>query len=208
MEVTYDDNVIGAKKIPYTLFKQEKASNTLAVVLPGAGYTTQGPLLHYSTGIFYEKGYDILHINYQYSKEEMTALKEETFTEQVQSVIEKVLSDNNYEKLYLIAKSIGTIPLSYLIKNPLFKHAKLIWFTPLLQRDDVYKALNQSSNKSICFIGSDDPCYVAERFDTIKKNSNLIAHVIEGVNHSLEFDKNIFTSIDVLKTVMKEISSF
>ncbi|MEK5068701.1 hypothetical protein [Sporosarcina sp. FSL K6-1508] len=38
--------------IPFKMLGKSEGSKNLAIILPGAGYTTQAPLLHYSTGVF------------------------------------------------------------------------------------------------------------------------------------------------------------
>ena len=62
-------SVLGYKErdITFSLLMNETESNNLAILLPGAGYTVQAPLLHYSTGVFINKAYDVLHSNYQYN---------------------------------------------------------------------------------------------------------------------------------------------
>ncbi|MCM3781698.1 hypothetical protein M3231_01815 [Neobacillus mesonae] len=40
------------KKINYSLLTNEKGSDKLAIIFPGAGYSVHKPLLHYSTQIF------------------------------------------------------------------------------------------------------------------------------------------------------------
>jgi len=71
------------KSIPYRLIEQNDETNSLVIVLPGAGYTTQAPLLHFTTGVFYSKGFDVLHINYKFSREEMPALNERDFSREL-----------------------------------------------------------------------------------------------------------------------------
>ena len=38
--------------IPFRTLSRSDDANSLAIILPGAGYTTQAPLLHYSTRVF------------------------------------------------------------------------------------------------------------------------------------------------------------
>ncbi|QED46295.1 hypothetical protein [Cytobacillus dafuensis] len=208
MKLINDHVKCNTKIIPYSLFKQEKQTNTLAILLPGAGYTNKAPLLHYSTGVFYTRGYDVLHVNYEFSKEELSSLNENEFTSAVQTVIDKALKENHYTDYYFIAKSLGTITLAHLLENPSFHSAKAIWLTPLLQKTDVYNALLKSKNQGLCIIGDKDPCYIGDRFEAISHNKNLSLRLIEGVNHALEFKNNVMESIDVLKNVIRMIDEF
>jgi hypothetical protein len=36
--------------IPFTILSKKEDSKNIAILLPGAGYTVQAPLLHYSAG--------------------------------------------------------------------------------------------------------------------------------------------------------------
>ncbi|WP_368505142.1 alpha/beta hydrolase [Alkalihalophilus sp. As8PL] len=196
------------KRIPFRMIEQKEKTNNLAIVLPGAGYTTQAPLLHYTTGLFYNKGFDILHVNYKYNSQELSALSEKDFTSNVQLAIDKATKNKEYDNCYLVAKSIGTIALSYLLSNLMFKDAKIVWLTPLLQRDDVFKAMLKSNNKGLCIIGDKDSYFIEERMEKLKNNYRLEIKVVEGGNHSLELNEEPLESIDVLKRVILDISDF
>lgn len=202
------DKIICSKSIPYRLIKQNDETNRLVIVLPGAGYTTQAPLLHYTTGVFYSKGFDVLHINYKFSREEMSALNERDFARDVQLAIDNATSNKKYSNYYIVAKSIGTIALSYMLAHPILKDAKVIWLTPLLQRDDVFKAMANSENKGLCIIGDKDSCFIEERFEKLKNNQDLRLKVVEGGNHALELDKEPIQSIEILKSVISAINEF
>ena len=60
------ESVSGYKEmeIPYTLLSNNESSNSLVIMLPGAGYSAQAPLFHYSTGVFLNKSFDELQVNY------------------------------------------------------------------------------------------------------------------------------------------------
>ena len=195
-------------EIPFTFFQQEKKADTLAIIFPGAGYTAQAPLLHYTAGSFFTRGIDVLQVNYKYPKEVFQSLSDETFTADVQTVVNSILSEHHYDHYYIAAKSIGTIALTGLLKNPLFDSAKLIWFTPLISEDFVYQALMEAGNKGQVYIGTEDPCYSPERFDVLSKKENLECHLINGVNHALEKSDDILQSIDILKEIMEKVSAF
>ncbi len=206
MVINNDSN--GSKKIPFSLIEQKEETNKLVVVLPGAGYTTQAPLLRFATGIFYNKGFDVLHINYTFNRQELAELSEEGFTRDVQLVIKNVIKNKKYNNYYIVAKSVGTVALSYLLNHTMFKDAKVVWLTPLLQREDVFNAMVNSDHKGLCIIGDKDSCFIEERFERIKDNPNLICKVENGGNHSLELDEDPIKSIEILKSVMIDIDEF
>ena len=193
---------------PFRLIEQKEQSKNLVIVLPGAGYTTQAPLLHFTTGLFYTNGFDVLHINYSFNREEMAALSEEDFTKNVQRAIDNAIKNKEYRNYYIVAKSIGTIALSYLQQNTTFDNAKLIWLTPLLQRDDVFNAMFSSNKKGLCLIGDKDTCFIEDRYEKLKTNQHLQFKLVEGANHSLELDGEPIESIETVKSVISAINDF
>ncbi|MBT2641471.1 alpha/beta hydrolase [Bacillus sp. ISL-41] len=197
------------KSIPFRLIEQKEETNNLVIVLPGAGYSTQAPLLYYSTGLFYNKGFDVLHINYSFNRQELSSLNERDLARDVQLVIDNATKDKKYSNYYIVAKSIGTKVLRCLLDHKMFKEAKLVWLTPLLQNDDVFNAMLNSDHKGLCIFGEEDShCFIVDRSEKLKINRNLILKVVEGGNHSLELDKDPIKSIDILKSVISDINEF
>jgi hypothetical protein len=201
--------MMDSKSIPFRLIEQKGETDTLVIVLPGAGYTTQAPLLYFATGLFYSKGYDVLHINYSFSRQELAVLNERDFSRDVQLTIDNAIKNKKYTHYYVVAKSIGTKALSYLLDQTMLKAAKLVWLTPLIQNDHVFNAMVYSVNKGLCIFGEKDySCFIVERFETLKNNPNLLLKVVEGGNHNLELDEEPIKSIEILKSVMLDISEF
>ncbi|THE13684.1 alpha/beta hydrolase [Bacillus timonensis] len=196
------------KSIPFRLIEQKQEVNNLVIVLPGAGYPTQAPLLHFTTGLFYTKGFDVLHINYSYNRQELSDLSNEDFKKDVQLAIDKAIKHKNYSNYFIVAKSIGTKALSDLLNYTRFNDAKVVWLTPILQNDDVYKTMVNCDNKGLCIIGDKDPCFIEDRFESLKNNHNLTLKVIDGANHGLELDKEPMKSIDLLKSVISDMNEF
>ncbi|WP_277674369.1 alpha/beta family hydrolase [Piscibacillus halophilus] len=188
------------KTIQYTLITQK--SDQLVIVLPGAGYTAQAPWLYYSTSLFVEKDYDVLHVNYSYTQNEFEVLGATGFSQDVCQVINQVVS--NYKEIIFCAKSLGTLALSHIIDE--YQPSYSIWLTPLLQRDDVYQKLIETDYRGLIVIGDEDPCYIEDRFNDIKDNSSLRLTLIKGANHGLELkDQHSSHSIDVLKDYLNQL---
>ncbi|HEY4554086.1 MAG TPA: alpha/beta hydrolase [Bacillaceae bacterium] len=196
------------RDIPFSLFKHEKLSEKLAIILPGAGYSTQAPLLHFTKGVFFNRGFDVLQVNYSYLQDVLSSLSEEEFTADVLSAIEKAASNDDYSQYTFIAKSIGTIALTYLLQKPNFQSANAVWLTPLLKREDVYNALMKNDNHGVCIIGDKDPHYITTRFEAILNNKSLRAILINDADHSLEVQKDLLKSIEILKEVITKLNEF
>ncbi|MCM3122964.1 MULTISPECIES: alpha/beta hydrolase [Bacillaceae] len=197
------------KSIPFRLIEQKNETNNLVIVLPGAGYTTQAPLLYYTTALFFNKGFDVLHINYSLNRDEITVLNERNFARDVQLAIDTAINGKTYSQYCIVAKSIGTKALGYMLGDKRLNGAKLIWLTPLLQNDAVFNAMVNSDQKGLCIIGDNDHyCFIEERFEKLRKNQNLTLKLIGGGNHSLELENDPINSIEILKTVISNINEF
>jgi len=209
---TYSDSVMGYREmnVPFNLISIEDNTKNLAIFLPGAGYTTQRPLFHYSEAIFVNNNFDVLQVNYQYNDKIYDEFSIEELSEairfDVKTVIDKVLKDNSYDNFYIVGKSLGTIAMCSELSRDIFKEAKTVWLTPLLQRDDVFEAMLSSENNGLCFIGDNDPCYIEERYNQLLKNTFIVSRLFPNVNHGMEYDTNTLGSIDVLKSVINDIS--
>ncbi len=212
MNVT-SSSIKGMKvEVPYRLLSNSDNPKGLAIFFPGMGYTVMGPLLHYPTGMFLNEEWDVLQINYEYKSEEVKDLTDEEFDKMVvndcNKVIDTVIETSGYGSYFLMAKSIGTIPMSAELQRPAFKDARAIWLTPLLNEQTVHDSMLNSRQKSICFIGDQDHHYNQERFNELNNNKNLQLHLIPGANHSLEQDFRVLESIKTHKEIMETIHSF
>lgn len=200
------------KTIPFTLLSKEKGAKSLAILLPGAGYSVQSPLFHYATGLFLKRGIDVLQVNYQYNDafydsftmDEIT----KAITHDVHEVIDQVISTDSYDNFFLIGKSLGTIAMSSELKRDVFHSANAIWLTPLLQRKDVSDAMITCKNKSICIIGDADPCYKEDRFKEVNENPVFTTRLISDADHALQYRDDVLGSIDVLKSVIDTLDQW
>jgi hypothetical protein len=204
-----NNEMLSTNSIPFRLIEQKEETNNLVIVLPGAGYSAQAPLLHYTTGVFYNKGFDVLHINYSFSREELSALNERDFARDVQLAIDNAIKNKKYSNYYVVAKSIGTKALAYFLDHKMLKDTKVVWLTPLLQNDAVFTAMLDSVNNGLCIFGEkDSTCFIVERFEDLKNNQNLKLKVVEGGNHNLDLEEDPLKSIEILKSVISIINEF
>ncbi|SDJ78840.1 hypothetical protein [Sediminibacillus albus] len=199
--------------IAYTYVRNKPDNQDLCIMLPGLGYSTDQPLFYYATGLFFEKGFDVLHINYQYDAPVFKNLeREEQFSivsEDVQSVLEQVIPSTAYPNFYIMAKSTGTAGLIRLLENNQeLDRAKVIWLTPLLHEDDVYRRLLNNSQDSLLIIGDQDRCYMKERVTALTAKNTMKISLMQGTNHSLEHPDGIHQSIECLTVIMREFESF
>ncbi|MFJ7725255.1 alpha/beta family hydrolase [Neobacillus sp. NPDC097160] len=200
--------------IPYTWIRSEQPSQAICIMLPGLGYSTQRPLFHYATGMCLNHNIDVLHVNYQFTKNEQFKMLSETEQDQwmyedVKAVVEEVLKDTVYEQCFLVSKSIGTIPMAmeWTRKNYI-DNAIGVWLTPLIKDDQVYQALINTDRHSLCVIGDQDHHFIEERISSLKNNPLVGTVVIPDADHGLEIKGDISASIEAIKEVIEQVQEF
>jgi hypothetical protein len=199
-------------KIRNTIAQQE--SKRLAVVLPGAGYTTESPVLYYSRRTLWNAGWDLLCINYNYleNHEFLSAtedVQDRWFQADSRGVARAIDSLKDYEEVMLIGKSLGTTAMMNITKSSLDLPIKrLIWITPGTSASDIYNMLSKTNISSLVLVGSEDRHFKSAYRDQIADNKKI--HVVEyaGADHSLENATNIEQSLDTLKAICSEIADF
>ncbi|MBS4198131.1 hypothetical protein KHA93_00465 [Bacillus sp. FJAT-49732] len=199
--------------INYIWICGKEKNNSICIMLPGLGYTTQRPLFHYATNVCMNENVDILHINYNYlGNEAFKKLdhhdQDQWIYEDVKSVVTAVLKDAKYETYFILSKSIGTIPMAYewIEKDFISKQNSYgIWLTPLIKDEIVYNALSKTEIPSLYVIGTDDPHYNEESIASINENTNVTGLVIPKANHGLEVKGDIKMTINIVYDVMESI---
>lgn len=202
----------GEIDVPYTLLSKGVKAEGIAILLPGIGYTVQAPLLHYSTGIYLEKGYDVLHVNYQYTGADYENFSveevDDALKHDVNKIIGQVLQKHAYPHIHIVAKSFGTLALGNEAVRESLQDAKFIWLTPLLKEDEIFQAMLDCKQEGLCIIGDEDRHYDEGRFNELKRNQRLEVHLVKGVNHSLEHGFKVLDSISTHKEIMSIIKAF
>ncbi|MBT2584245.1 alpha/beta family hydrolase [Planococcus sp. ISL-109] len=200
------------QNISYTHVLNHDQTRKLAIFLPGIGYTAKSPLFHYTERLLLEQEYDILRINYDYMNpfyDQFTMAEiEEAVKFDVKRVIDQALKGSVYEKFFIVGKSLGTIALANELERKTFKDAKIVWLTPLVKYEEVFKAMKGSTNPALSFIGDKDRHFERERIEQLHNNPHLDAHILANVNHGMDCAGDPIKSIDILKDVIKDIQAF
>ena len=146
------------------------ATAPTALLLPGAGYTAQAPLLYWTTAALLAHGWRILTADWGEPPESLNDGRArvrdslDQFTDEVPDLI--------------VAKSIGTFSLPWAVENAV----PGVWLTPLLSEPDVVDALGAADNRHIAIGGTADPYWVPAAV----AGTHAVLHSVPGANHSLE----------------------
>ena len=192
-------------RITYTHIKT--GGSRICFMFSGLGYTYEKPLLYYVTMLMLKHGIDVVHIHYTYPKELMTKSTDEiadVMMQDIDLVMQDVLSHNDYKNIIFAGKSIGTIPLiQRIMKDEAYKDAVLLLLTPLLTRTELFKSLLKCTHKGLIVIGTRDHYYTQEVYQL--KTNKMNIQVIENADHSLDVLYTPTESLKALETVLNGI---
>lgn len=198
--------------IPFHFIQNDCKPKTLAIFLPGAGYTTTSPLFHFAEEVYLNRGYDVLRVDYRYTDKAYDDFTDEELDKAVKvdaaAVLDTFFSEHVYDEYYIVGKSLGTIAMSEEVRKQRFEKAKLIWLTPLVDQQEVLDGMIQSPHPALCFIGDRDRYYSEAGYSKLADNPKLLPVLYPGVNHSLEYGDNPVGSIGILQRIVADIEKF
>jgi hypothetical protein len=197
-----------------TFFWQEDETDHLALILPGLNYTCDMPLLYYTAQFLIADGADVLQVKYDYTQtpqsktqslDEMVA----QLNKDVTSIAKVALEQRNYKHLTIIAKSLGTLGVPTLLEADFSAKVRTcVYLTPILKELVSQKELIQTCQNNLFVIGTSDPYYDPELIRVLINPQGDNFMIIEGVNHSLEFQGDPLGSLRVLDEVARKLETF
>jgi alpha/beta superfamily hydrolase len=199
-------------KVPFAFLNKTENPKGLAIILPGIGYTVRSPILHFATGAYLNRGYDVLHINYEYHTDQYDHFTYEELKSavaaDVMTVLHETLRDADFKSYYLVGKSFGCFAMPEALNFYPLRNAKTVWLTPQLKAKNVFEEMLNIQNKGLCMIGDRDSFYNKESLEQLQTNKNIDYFIPPGANHALEIDDQTLESIDLVKRVVKMINEF
>ncbi|AQM60251.1 alpha/beta fold hydrolase [Clostridium baratii] len=192
----------GVELIP-TLIKQ--GSDTLAVILPGIGYTIDRVTLEYSSELALKLGFDLLKVEYgfQVARKEFNVEKEfDIIVEETLEIVENALSEN-YKNIVIIGKSIGTCVQNLLNDRIEGYNIENIYISP------INKTLEMGiKENSLVITGTKDPLLSKENLEKIKDISGSDLVTIKDGNHALNIEKDPIKSLRSQTEVIEFMEGF
>jgi hypothetical protein len=202
------------KHVPNTYLKLKALSEKLAIVFPGRGYTSQGPLLHYTINLLLENRVNVLSVDYDYmNNPEFGSLeweeKQTWLYADVEEAFKAAIDYIDSELRILVGKSLGTLGIGHLLDT--FSSTRkntVIWHTPLVKMSHLVRQIAKHQPHSLFVIGTSDPHYDQEVLNQVKAATDGRLIVIEGANHSMEVSGGVEDSLKVMTEIVKGIRQF
>jgi hypothetical protein len=202
------------KPVPNTYLKLEVPSEKLAIVFPGRGYTSQGPLLHYTINLLLENRVNVLSVDYAYwNNLEFNRLdwddKKKWLFADVEEAFKAAVDNIDAEPRILVGKSLGTLAMGHLLDTfSSTRKTTAIWHTPLVKMPHLVRQITKHKPHSLFVIGTADPHYDREILDEVKAAISGRLIVIEEANHSMEVPGGVQDSLKVMTEIIDGIRQF
>ncbi len=110
--------------------------------------------------------------------------------------------------MILIGKSIGTLTLAALLQAGEAQGALVIWLTPLLHQPIVVNAALAAQTPSLFIVGNADHTYDASAMERIRQATGAEVVLIEGGDHRLEVEGDIYRSLRAMEEILHGIEKF
>jgi hypothetical protein len=160
----------------HRLSKNESSSLGVALILPGAAYTVQAPLLYWTVRALGAAGWDIWGIDWHSDIDESVRQDMRGFVESAVTRAEELMPEP--PKL-VVAKSLGTFALPYFADHEI----RAAWLTPILTDPAVAHALAGISRGAHLGVGgSADPAWRPDLVGATKARLTTI----DGAGHGLD----------------------
>lgn len=154
---------------------ESAAGASVALVLPGAGYTVQAPLLNWPVLALKRAGWDVWTINWHADINESVQRDIPGF---VNAALAQAATELPDAPKLVIGKSLGTYALPYFVD----RNVRAAWLTPILTVPEIADALRSASEQHLAVGGTSDPSW---RPETVENTRARIISV-PSANHSLE----------------------
>ncbi len=202
------------KPVPNTYLKLKVPSEKLAIVFPGRGYTSQGPLLYYTINLLLENRVNVLSVDYNYMNiSEYGSLewgdKQKWLFADVGEAFKAATDLIDAELRILVGKSLGTLAIGHLLDT--FSNTRkstIIWHTPLIKMPHLVKQITRHKPHSLFVIGTSDPHYDKDLLCQVKGASNGKVIVVDDANHSMEVPGGVRDSLKVMTEIVEGIRQF
>lgn len=202
----YDD-----QPVPNQFLRQGDETATLAVLLPGHGYTAAMPLFYYSEWIALDRGWDVLRVDYDYRvfwADASTDERKQRLNADVDAALSDGLRQRDYDRIVLIGKSMGTRAMAHILSERPNKDVWNVWLTPLLNEPEVKGYIEQRPGQTFVAIGTEDFAYDQKYLEWLVASGNVEVVIIEDADHSMDVSGDILGSIQAMGQVMSKLDKF
>lgn len=201
------------RSVRNSFIQQEIPGKKIALLYPGLRYSCDKPLLHYTTEILLDRGFDVLQLWADYDNPEFQSFSQAEQTVQLiedgKALLQAGLKSSSYSELILVGKSLGTLTIAFILSQGVnFPEIKTIWFTPLLYLPPVSQSVLELTGPVFIAGSQADQTFDYPASSQLSEKPNIIMNIIEDADHSLEIPGDPIRSTQILSSLMANLLEF
>ncbi|MAU10015.1 MAG: hypothetical protein CL607_09360 [Anaerolineaceae bacterium] len=177
---------------------EPRENNTLVVLLPGRGYLNSHPLMHYNRLIALQHQHDVLSIDYRFQQTNVDFQLKDMPTLIAESVQAIKQAAADYDEVFVVAKSLGTLIVPALVGE--VANLRALMLTPVGS-----SMADIGDTPALAIIGTADQAYVPEK---ATDTATATWRVYEGLNHGLQYAGDWVGSLRVLGEILAGCEDF
>ena len=175
------------------------AASPVALVLPGAGYTAQAPVLAWSVALLAERGWHVQVVSW--TIDDAAEGDPEAFvTAEARSALDAARASGATGPAHVVAKSLGTWCLPWALREGL----PGAWLTPLTTEPAVRAALDAAGPEHLAVGGGVDAWWRPEGLGA----SGLELVSVPGADHGLRRPGDWRASLDLQRGVLERVDAW
>lgn len=198
----------GDREIPVTLrVEAERPSRRLGILLPGAGYTCDMPLLYHTRELLRGEETDVICVEENVSRiDAWREASEDGKLAWADATARAVLADvaerhPRYERWTLVGKSLGSYALAGVVEEYAEKVERVLWMTPSLR--ERWPVMRRAPGRNVAVIGTADV-----RYELALRHLPDDRIVAVGAGHLLEIENRPARSATVLADVIRRLGEW
>jgi hypothetical protein len=201
------------RSVRNTFIQHDEPSEKIALIYPGLRYSCDKPLLHYSTEILLDQGFDVLQLWADYDNPDFQGASQAEQTVQLiedgKALLQAGIQSNSYSILIMVGKSLGTLTMAFILSEKSnIPELKTIWFTPLFYLPPVSESVLELTGPVFVAGSKADHTFDPDTVSQLQVRPNNIVHVYEDADHSLEIPGDPLRSTKILSSLMSHLIDF
>ena len=174
------------------MLQHEGDPSRCAVILPGIRYFSQAPLLWFAREAAQAGGWSVVEVD------ERAPRDQEPFGWMRGQAERALETASDAERVVVIGKSLGSVAAT-LVSGP------AVWLTPLLDRPEVAGAIGSAIAPTLLVGSTADPTWAG---GAVPENASVEVLELEGLDHSLQVNRDPLASLGVLRDVTARVGAF
>ena len=181
----------------------------LALVLAGAGYGPDGPVLTVPSDALAQCGAEVVVVPYPAFRPGRGEVRDGEFLDLVHSLIAGIVAEHRPDRLTFVAKSLGcevvaTLPPSKVAAS----RVEVLWLTPVFGLDHIRDGAIAKAWPSLVVSGDADAVYDAAGTRAVVDATGGTALILPGADHSLVVEGDVLATVDGWRRLAEAVLGF